>query len=290
MPNFLTEEEQAYLDEPLGNEEEELDEEAEEEEDESETESEAEEQSETAEADAADEEEDEADEGDEKEFEIDGIKFKAVVAADGSHQIPMSVLQQLRQQNADLKSKQATAGTKADEPVEDEWKDLRGMTAVERAEYALESDEAAERVEKFVVVKHNEQQFEAEATEAVQGFIKTHEDLMADPVYYGAIQRTFDAGVAKGLSPKAAIAEAENAVNKRLGIGQAAEEPAKPGANGKQKPARVIRTLGGGPGSGANRDTSSPDLDSPDEEIVVKRYASLSDEERAHYRIHGTPR
>lgn len=286
MPNFLTEGEQAAYDEPLDMTVEPVDVD-EEEEEESEDESEAEEQSETAEPDPADKDEDEAGETkDETDSEIDGIKFKAIIAKDGSHTIPIEVLQQLRQQNAELKAQVATAGAAKPAVVEDEWKDLREMTAIERAEYALESDENAERVEKFVVVKHSEQTFEAEAKEVVQGFIKDHEDLMADPVYYGAIQRSFDAQLDAGASPKAAMIAAEKAVNERLGIGKpAAAQPQAP-----RNPARQIKSLAGGPGSGANRDTSSPDLDSPDESVVVKAYSAMSEAERAQYRLTGSPR
>lgn len=289
MPNFLTEEEQEFLKEDYLEGHDEEAETEEDDEEEAEGESEAEEQSETEEPDPSDEADaakDDPKPGDVGGFEIDGIKFQAVIAADGSHQIPMQVLQQLRQQNADLKSKLAAVPAAAPAVVEDEWKDLRGMTAVERAEYALESEDNAARVEKFAVVKHNETVFESEAREAVNGFIKDHADLMEDSVYAGAIAKSFDAALARGLSPKAAIADAEQTVNKRLGIGQ----PEKPVPNGKQKPARVIRTLGGGPGSGSNRDTSSPDLESPDEDVVVRTYASLSEEEKRQYRMTGKAR
>lgn len=234
----------------------------------------------------------------EQEFEIDGIKFKAVVAADGSHQIPMSVLQQLRDQNKALKAQTAAApapeSAKPDaEPApkaDDPFAHLRAMSAVERMEYGMESDEHAEELEEFNLVRLEERQVEraaknrmAEARAVIAEFEAEHSEELADPRYYGAIERSFDKHFASGKSAKEAMALAKADVDEwRSGKSEKEPDPPK---KPESKPARRIHSLAGR--GSANRGAggeASPDLDGDNYEAAVAAYEKLSESDKAKWR------
>lgn len=281
--------------------------------DEGDTESEAlDEQPDNAEAGPDDEDEPDGDEdegdGDEKpdgegpageqEFEIDGIKFTAVVAADGTHNIPMAVLQQLRDQNRALRANPAVApaasaaqpeAAEAPKP-DDRFAHLRDMTATERMEYGMESNENAEELEDFNLTRLEERQVEkaaknrmAEAKAVIAEFEAEHSEELADPRYYGAIERSFDKHFASGKSAKEAMALAKADVDEwRTGKSEKdPDPPEKPDG----KPARRIHSLAGrGAASRGTGGDASPDLDGTNYEAAEAAYAKLSEADKAKWR------
>lgn len=235
----------------------------------------------------------------EQEFEIDGIKFTAVVAADGTHNIPIPVLQQLREQNKTLRA--AIAAAPAAEPAkpepeppapkpDDRFAHLRTMTATERMEYGMESNENAEELEDFNLTRLEERQVEkaaknrmAEAKAVISEFEAEHSEELADPRYYGAIERSFDKHFASGKSAKEAMALAKADVDEwRTGKSEKDPDPPK---KPDGKPARRIHSLAGR--GAANRgagDESSPDLEGGNYEAAEAAYAKMSPEEQAKWR------
>lgn len=260
----------------------------------------AEEESEEKSGDDGEEDEDEDD-----FIELDGIKFKAVQAADGTNLIPIPVLKQqrkeilsMKEELAKLKAGRQDEDEQPPEP-EDAFKHLRSMKASELNDYALESDENAQEVEdfrdqraieKFEAKQKRETQesFQQRATKAVKNFIALNPEKMNDPDYYGIVARRFDLAIESGQAPEEAIKTAEAAADARFGIGQPEESEDDPAEKirSNRQPARTIKGLAGSGNKGSGGD-SSPDLNSDVQSVAVRTYRELTPEQREQYRRTG---